>query len=1067
MTTGPLVQAEPQIASALESQWLFYSHKGLHERAARIDGEELLLTANETRSGAISRAWFPAIGWQFQMTLNSLTLPDTCMVICLYSGIEYVPHSYENRIEFEICDDGVNICAARRQFHTSRFPISFPAQIRIFCSLEGELTLIINDRPIHSLDQRILLDGAQPVLYAKGSGNAALSNILLENARESWLDAHPDAIPRQEFPNPMYRRDTWWESLNGDWEFAFDPFEEFDAAALANEPRLPLSIKVPFPWQSRFSGIRQPAYMGRAWYRRSFEIPSHATEPGQRMHLNFIASDFETRAWVNGNEIGEHKGSYSRFSFDITDFIYPDRENQILLMVEDPKNCSHIPIGKQGTWYTRSSGLWQSVFLQARHEHAIEDLRITPDIENSQVHVAGRLTAAPDSTSMRAYVSLKGQSIADTQLEVNGEWFHGTCPIPQAEFWSPDHPTLYDLKIEAFHDDLPGDALYTYFGMRRLSHDGRRLMLNNKPLYIFGALNQAFHPGGLYNYPDENTIRNDVIQAKALGFNLFRVHIKVDDPLLYYYMDTLGLLAWQDLPSLDDRGYIPSTDEENEQLNFPENSGKWNMVRDACNMVRDLYNHPSVVIWNIINEGWGLGGMFKEMPTDLDRSGERQAFLKRMYRLFHDLDSTRYVVDNSPCEQGYSHIKTDLLEYHFYANYIAHAKLMTYQEEYGPWRAMISGIGTREQINNWFSPSVHGELTDDDYNRPIIISEYGPWPGMPWHEQDTSVFLKFLTHQIMLNEQISGFVVTEYQDIEWERNGLVHYDRKPKKFGFDMSRVVFNPVIPLIDAPPFIHSSEESVELPLYVSNYGRTPLKEIQIESELHGVNPFGFGSEICDRERIQVKDLEFGLRDLGNVRVPLPGDYPLYWYSLRANDESNAFGRNVIFIENTKATRAAKDDPAAINLEQFTVEADRVEEFRLDDRLEVVGFYGMGRLLFWLPQESCPKALMMEISTCPDQLFLHAGTPEPAIIEVYFNETKIHQSVLPAARANFDGYMSQINSYRWGMFGDIVTLMFSLSQCKLNQTNRVVLRTPSNQGMVVYSSRAGRYPTPPLMLF
>ncbi len=1051
-----------------QDQWTFMSLHGIHEAAAEWRDGKLALVANTTRSGAMSRNWLPPTGWEVALTLHGLSLTETSLILCFYSGIEYLPHSYENRIEFELTDHSVRIFASRRQFFERQMPRKLPARVRVFCSMEGELTLLIDDKPVYSFDQQILVQGAELLLYAGGTGVASVSNIEFEHAIDPWTMAHPDTVPRDEFPNPQFQRDTWWKSLNGTWELAFDPFEALNPELLGQIP-LPRQIKVPFPWQSRLSGVYEPAYMGRVWYRRSFNVPEEATEHNERVHLHFVAVDYETHVWVNNHYLGEHKGGYSPFCFDITDYIKAE-ENVLLVSVIDPRDTSRIPIGKQGTWYTRSSGIWQSVYLQSVPAVYIDDVRMITDIDNSRVLVDGAIVNASSTQKVNAIASFGARTVAVSDLTVEGDRFHGEIAIPDQQLWSPDHPYLYDLVLllNPAEDGTASDALRTYFGMRKVSHEGRRLLLNNKPIYIFGALNQAFHPDGLYNYPDAETIRNDVVQAKSLGLNCFRVHIKVDDPLLYYWMDKLGILAWQDLPCIDDRGYQASTYEENMSLNFPEGSAKHQIVRDSKWMIHELRNHPCILIWAIMNEGWGIGGMHKEMDCDFDRSEERQTFVRRMYDYYHELDSTRYVVDNSPCEMGYSHVKTDILEYHFYANHIAHAKLMTYEEEYGPWRGMIRGIGTREQLNHWFAPTVHHLLTDDDYNRPIIISEFGPWPGMPWHEQDISVFIKFLTHEIMLNPEICGFIMTEYQDIEWERNGLVQYDRKPKRVGFDMSKIVFNPIVPLLDCPPFIrHMGGDSLEIPLYLSNYGRRDLREIEIEMELRGVNPFGFTTPVGNRERIRVENVGYGLHQQQNVRIPITNEYPLYRYYLNCANDNLTYGKNVIFIENYAGLQAAKEDPAAVNLEQFLVESEHVEEFRLDNRLEALGFYGSGRMILWLPENTCPKALIMEISSCPPQLFSMNKHVEPAVVEVYFNETKIHEFVAPPAKADFDGYLSQINSYRWGIYGELVTIMLSVKQWQINTTNRLILRTPSNQGLLIYSNRTGRYPTTPIMMF
>lgn len=448
-------------------------------------------------------------------------------------------------------------------------------------------------------------------------------------------DVTPDNAWRS-YPRPQLKRERWL-NLNGLWDYAI-------ARDSAPQPaRMDGQILVPYPVESKLSRVaRKVTPDDRIWYRRSFTVPQDWA--GEHVMLNFGAVDFAATIWVNGAVVGSHKGGFDTFGFDITDYLKPG-QNELVVQVADPTSAGTQPRGKQildpsGIWYTAVSGIWQTVWLEPVPKLHIEDVRATPDIDRGVVDVAVALSGwANDTDAVKLTASAGGKVIASTIIRANRR---ATLAIPNARLWSPDDPYLYDLKAElvtvadpyagqeerdrkaydarftAGEDrtyaaariaGTPRDTVDTYFAMRKISIGPGRvagqpaILLNNKPLFQNGTLDQGWWPDGLYTPPSEEAMKSDLIFLKRAGFNMLRKHIKVEPARYYYDADHLGMLIWQDMPSGGGEDqFVTGTSKSQAVLSSDAMAENQN---ELAAMIGDLRGFPSIVMWVVNNEGWG------------------------------------------------------------------------------------------------------------------------------------------------------------------------------------------------------------------------------------------------------------------------------------------------------------------------------------------------------------------------------------------------------------------------------------------------------------------------------
>jgi hypothetical protein len=583
-------------------------------------------------------------------------------------------------------------------------------------------------------------------------------------------------------------------SLDGLWDFLHTTHG-------ASSARLDVrKIAVPAPWQARFPDLRMKAGIGI--YKREVEIPSGWRDG--HVFLRFGAVFHHCRVWVNDVPVGEHEGGFLPFSFDVTEHLVEGR-NTIKVRAESPTDnplaypeapLAEIPFGKQ-SWYGPLSGIWQPVHLEWRHVDHIERARLLPDpaTGNVKAFVFFHQPLSQDADLEIVAIDPAGDPCARVRLAApaGSEEMSARLTIPSARFWSPDEPNLYSLQI-SLRNRRFSDEICQTFGFRTFEARDGKFHLNGKPFYLRGALDQDYYPDTICTVPSVEFLEDQFRKAKELGLNCLRCHIKAADPRYYDVADRMGMLIWTELPN----GGL-STERSRARK---EALLKGIVDRDS--------HHPSIVIWTIINENWGV---------DLVHDAEHRAWLKRTYHWLKGYDPTRLVVDNSPLDPSF-HVQTDIADYHFYAaipdNRQAWDKFTDELAARADWLYSPAGdaaIGGREplvcsEFGNWGLPNPR-DLEDAAGHEPWWFETGHDWGegvmyahGMENRFSDWSLdrifgsleefieaaqwqqfrALKYEIEGIRRKPELAGYVITELTDVHWESNGLLDMRRNRRVF---------------------------------------------------------------------------------------------------------------------------------------------------------------------------------------------------------------------------------------------------------------------------------------------
>jgi beta-galactosidase/beta-glucuronidase len=562
--------------------------------------------------------------------------------------------------------------------------------------------------------------------------------------------------PKPEHPNPQFYRENWL-NLNGRWGFSFD----FDLSGVEkgwheNGSGFEKEIVVPFCPESELSGIGYTNFMPAVWYHRKFTVPD--SWAGTRVFLHFGAVEYDCRAWINGELVGRHHGGNASFEFEITSAL-KEGENDIVVCAVDDIRSGDQPSGKQSKkaesysiFYTRVTGIWQTVWLESRPHRYLESVRVVPDLDNSRFVVTPVIENYKQGLVFKAtLMTSDGEEVAVAKSNaVNGA--ASILDVKDATPWSPDNPYLYKLKFELLEGDNVIDLVSSYSGLRKIHIEGNKLYLNNKPLFLRFVLNQGYYPDGIWTAPNDQEHKADIERAMAIGFNGARLHQKVFEKRFHYWADKMGFLTWGEFYDWE----IPA---EN-------HAGMSNIKREWYEVVHRDVNHPSIIAWVPYNE-----------RTDV--SEVNRVVVQETVDMTRILDPTRPVNDAS----GYIHVDTDLFTVH------------DYDQDLNAFIARYDSLSPEK--NTAFI--CHPEASQPYSGQPYIVDEYGgafwstEYPFMQpinsgrlidWGKGKTAEEMEehiaSLTKTLLDNPNISGFSYTQLTDVEQEINGLYTYDRKLK-----------------------------------------------------------------------------------------------------------------------------------------------------------------------------------------------------------------------------------------------------------------------------------------------
>lgn len=901
-----------------------------------------------------------------------------------------------------------------------------------------------------------------------------------------------DTIPLPEHPRPDFQRSQWL-NLNGPWLFRFDPNDRgLSEGWFQSKTVFTDDILVPFPWGSPLSGVEDRADIG--WYARSIDVPKGWQ--GKQVFVVIGACDWHTTAWLDGKKLGTYQGGYTPFEFDLTKHLQPGRTQRLVLRVDDTPHPFKLE-GKQG--YGRAAGIWQTVYLEARPQIAIESLHFTPDIDEGKVSVAVQLNQ-PAPQSMLFEIKFRQQDrpkpVVVHSVSAHALYFIIEIPLENARLWSLDDPFLYQVTA-VLKDPNQVDEVETYFGMRKIGVDNLPgteipyVTLNNRPVYLQMSLDQAYHPEGYYTFPSDAFVREEILRSRRIGLNGQRVHIKVPLPRKLYWADRLGMLIMADVPNF--------WGEPNERAQAETEVALRGMIK------RD-YNHPSIFSWVNFNETWGL---FTGKGEDRVYKPETQAWVEHIYRLTKQLDPSRLVEDNSPC--NYDHVATDLNTWHAYLpGYAWEDKLQTF------CRDTYAGSGWN---------FVKGRQQD---TQPMFNSECGNVWGYEGStgDVDWSWDYHMMINAFRRHPQCSGWLYTEHHDVINEWNGYWRYDRSAKETGLGdfvpgmTLRDLHSPFFVALD-PELCREVEAGAEVsvPLFLSAFTDQSVGEsVTLEASLYGWDSLGQRLTYWATERPLAMQ-PWLQRELEPLQVTLPEESCLCVMTVQLRSRTGQIlHRNfTTFLVSPTETTEPFDSPhlQALRFDpnSFVDAQWSLKQWHTLEGLKVCGA-GAGFFEYRVPwpedlalDRIDQATLRMEVSakqlfgkdganaSKQDGDFMRGkGTHDPSLnpnaypmtdetrfpsrVGVRINGVHAGMHDLPDDPADHRGVLSWFSQKRdrhlreAGSYGYLIdTVVPATALAQAQETGELVIRLEVDDalpgGLAIYGKRFGRYPLDPTLLF
>lgn len=560
------------------------------------------------------------------------------------------------------------------------------------------------------------------------------------------------------YPRPQFVRKKW-QSLDGDWAFDFDDKRLGMKEKWYKKNILEQTITVPFAYQAKASGVNNQEVHDCVWYSKSIALDQFDND---LLVLHFGGSDYLTHVWVEGEYCGNHEGGHSPFSFDITNYVQGKKDIRIDVCVYDYSFSEYIPRGKQnfkgkseGIFYTGTTGIWQSVWLEYLPQQYLKDVKYETNTLTNELKIVANICCEGQG-QLETKIYREGELIISDLTDVVYSEITRTFELPDFNdhhygyWWTPDTPNLYDVTFRLIPVAGQVDEVKSYFGMRSVSIEDKQVCLNHLPFYTKSVLYQGYYPDSLMTAKTDAELKADVELIKQMGFNSIRLHQKFEQPRLLYWCDQLGLMVWGEAPN----AYSYS------------NEGSLKLLKEFTDIVKRDYNHPSLCVWVPLNESWGI--------PKIKNDDRQKYFATAMYTLTKALDPTRLVISND----GWEHTISDICTIHDYE-----ADLNIIKQRYHSLAEMLKGPQNRMIYVDGY-----------DYNgEPILLSEFGGiaydssgYGEKSWGYSGANNQAEFedkvinIIKEVQQSPLLQGYCYTQFNDLEQEVNGLVTMNREPK-----------------------------------------------------------------------------------------------------------------------------------------------------------------------------------------------------------------------------------------------------------------------------------------------